>query len=98
MIVIVIIIFICLMVLVKGKIHDSISSLFAWVFLLYWGVSLVISSFNPYNLYEVSNYAIFLLLLNVISFITGFLVVKKKVSAEISKIDIQNIVSSKLHW
>ena len=96
MIVIVIIIFICLMVLVKGKIHDSISSLFAWVFLLYWGVSLVISSFNPYNLYEVSNYAIFLLLLNVISFITGFLVVKEKVSAEISKIDIQNIVSSKL--
>ena len=71
-------IFIFLIVLIYNKyfVKDSLSLLTVNSFVVYWFLSLCISTFNPYNLNAVSDRSYMLLILNVLSFVLGFSVVK----------------------
>ena len=71
MIVVVIIVFLLLWMLVRIKLNNSIIRNMMYVFLLFWGTSIILSLSNPFDLYPVSNRIYFLLLLFVLSFSFG---------------------------
>lgn len=55
---------------------DYISRMFVLFFASFWFISLMISTFNPLGLFEVSDRVYFILFCNVISFVMGFCILK----------------------
>lgn len=72
---------IILLAVVSYRINNPLMRSMVKVFLLFWGVVLLISTFNPYNLDEVSMDTYFLLLLYVSSFTIGTLLPKRNASS-----------------
>ncbi len=73
---IIIICFFCTIAVAKASVKDRISRFFVLSYLIYWFFSFCCSFLNPYGLYEVSDKAYFYLLLNVISFVVGFIALR----------------------
>ncbi len=70
---IIILIFVLLIFLAKVLIRDRFSLMFLQLYLIWWGILLFISTFNPYKLFPVSNYIYGLLILSVFCFSFGFI-------------------------
>lgn len=73
MIAIIITVFAILFAISYVNLKNTILRNMVFIFLGFWGTTLVLSNFNPFNLYDVSNRTYFLLLLFVISFSAGAL-------------------------
>lgn len=54
------------------------------IYLIFWGLWIIISLFNPYDLYPVSSFAYLLVWVNIFSFSIGFLVISKKKKYQIN--------------
>lgn len=65
-------VFILALLFIQFFIKDHLSKWIILSFVGYWFLALLFSIYNPYGLYEVSSYAYFLLILNVMSFLIGF--------------------------
>lgn len=90
MIIIISLIFFVLIYLTINSIHDGLVKKVLLAYLMYWGISMVISTFNPYQLNEVSGLTYILLLVNVIAFTVGVLSYKG------TKLSVSNGVSLNL--
>lgn len=96
MVVLIFVLFTILIAFIGFAVYDRISKFFALSFLIYWFFSLLLSCTNLYGMYQVSDETYALLLLNVISFVIGFLCVKIIVKREaISNVNLVKIVNSK---
>lgn len=73
MIAIIITVFALLFAITRINLNNIIYRNMILVFLTFWGTMLILSNFNPFNIYDVSNRTYFLLLLFVISFSAGAL-------------------------
>lgn len=95
---VVVVVFSILFLLIKSIEHTYYKNMLR-VFLAYWGISLFISTFNPYGLNEVTATTYVLLLAGVISFVLGAIInkpVKTNASKSISiGVFIDKLVSSK---
>lgn len=67
-----------LIALIKVKVYDYASKMVIYCFLGYWMTSLIVSTFNFFDLYEVSTRAYVYLLINVISIVIGYVSVGKR--------------------
>ena len=65
-------VFILALLFIQFFIKDHLSKWIILSFVGYWFLALLFSIYNPYGLYEVSSYAYFLLILNVMSFLIVF--------------------------
>ena len=72
----IIVFFLFFYVYIKRMIRDSFSKKVILSFWTIWFISLVISTFNPYGLYPVSDEVYVIMLLNVSAIILGFSSVK----------------------
>lgn len=68
-------------------IQDKVSKYFILLISSYWFISLLISVFNPFGLFNVSNKIYILLIIDVLSFLIGYLSIKNK----FFKLDVHNI-------
>lgn len=70
-------------------------------FLGYWSLSLVLSTFNPSRLYDVSASTYFILLLHLLLFVVGFSIIPPKsfkVHLNAGRYDVSSICNSWLFW
>ena len=70
---ILIIVFVLLLLAIKARVHDTLSKFALYSFVVYWYVSLISSTFSPYQLLEVSFGTYLLLILGTCSFVIGML-------------------------
>lgn len=72
MIFVVLIIFILQIIFVVCVVKNTMAKMFILTYTVWWNVNLIASDFNLYSLYPVSNYVYWLLILNVSSYIIGY--------------------------
>lgn len=58
--------------IVRLLVKDKVSLFFVLSFIGYWFIALIVSCFNPYGLFPVSDFTYAILILNVTSFVFGF--------------------------
>lgn len=92
--------FMGLLFLIKTTIKDIVSKKVIYCFLGYWMVSLLLSTLNLFNLYNVTITSYIYLLLNVISIVVGFcsLNIKHRSNCNTEMINFEVVFSSKIFW
>lgn len=70
-------VFVLQVIIVKYLIHDTISKDFIYIFLSYWTFALSLTTFRPFNFYEVSPTTFIILITAVTSFLIGYSCVGK---------------------
>lgn len=83
----------------KNLIYDRISKVFIYLYLAWWYIWLIISTFNPYDIFEVSTFTYLLLIANVMFFLFGFVLGNRKTTTNYNYIQVNfdnSIFKSKL--
>lgn len=89
--------FTLIFLLLKKSRMDFLSKKFLYVFLFWWGAYLFCSTFNPCDLFLVSNETYIILLGYVVSFLIGFSIFPIKYNHSIYK-NRANILAIKTNW
>lgn len=74
--IVIIAVFVLLSFLIKNKIHDRISRLLIFVYVIYWCLSLLVTRLNFMNFYAVHDDTYWILLAHVITFVCGYLLIR----------------------
>ena len=74
--VVLIIFFVLSLLFVRYGIKDKLSRFLILGHLCYWFICLIISTFNPFGLYEVSPDTYYIFILHTLSFLLGFFLIK----------------------
>jgi oligosaccharide repeat unit polymerase len=86
--IIILLIVFLLLILNISLIRDKLSKVFLSIYICWWALLLIISTFNPYGLYTVSDKTYLLLILNITMFTFGFILSgHKQKASNINNID-----------